>query len=397
MKKHIPFFALGILALSVVTIFCGGCIYTSNVVFPNDGEALYCFLDPQNNHSYLYRIELSSRIPELEAKFDNPVTSIALSEDKKTLFYLEIVEGNAEDKKGTLSLKTLPITEINKPDKAKVICNFRINTDAGVKMGTSFGIGNILPLTAKGIVFVHYIEQENKAVLIKVSIKGAESKTVDEGIVTFTRLSPNGKYLAYVKSEKYKSEKEGKEGFKSKVVVIDSDTLKEVEKKDVGEWEVPPQFAFCPAGKDDFKILYPSNNNELEKPEPKGASVKMHYVSSMQYIAGTNRVFIYGPGEKNSDGALGEICDMNCNMSETIDCKYFLPITWSPDDKFFFLGSNYYLAQYVVAKKIFAVYEFIPPGAEGKKEPEVYSTLLDKLPERDDGDFWKKKEEKGTE
>lgn len=392
MKKRLSGYVLWIM-LCFFPLILTNCIYTSNIVFPNKNEALYCFLDPENAESYLYKIDINTRVPELESKFPHPISAISLSQDRKSLFYFEIVknEGEKDSLKDKLNLKMISLNEIKNTDTAKTICTFLINSQAGAKFGTSWGITNILPIDEKDIAYVLYIEQENKVILAKVDLKNGNVKTIDEGIITYVKISPNLKFIAYTKSQKIRVEKddEGKDMVESSIVILDADSLKEVGKKDVGIWQIPPQFSFLTAGKEDYKIIFPSPESETNQSGPKGAKIQMHYISSLQYISGTKRLFIYGPGEKD-EKAIGEICDLNSNIIETINCGEFLPISWSPDESFFFLGSNNYLAQYIVGRKIFAVYKFIPPKKKDE-EPKIHSMMLRELPENTGKDFWTSK------
>ena len=396
MKKRSYIFIF-LIILSILAVILTGCIYTSNIVFPNKNEAMYCFIDPDKEQSYLYRININTRVPELEAIFPQLVSSISLSQDRKSLFYFEIIKNRGEENdllKDKLNLKMISLADIKNPDKAKTICTFLINANAGAQFGTSWGIANILPINEKDIAFILYIEQENKSVIVKVDLKNGDVKTIDEGIITYLKISPNLKFISYTKSEKIHVDKDdgSDDSLESSIIVLDTDSLKEVEKKNVGRWQIPPQYSFLIAGKDDYKIVFPSPESETNQSGPKGAKIQTHYLSSLQYVSGTKRLFIYGPGEKD-EKSMGEICDLNSNIIEVINCGEFLPLSWSPDESFFFLGSNNYLAQYIAGRKIFAVYKFTPPR-EKDDEPNIHSMMLRELPENTGKDFWESKADK---
>jgi hypothetical protein len=199
---------------------------------------------------------------------------------------------------------------------------------------------------------------------------------VDDGIAVYPRLSSDGKYLAYVDAEKMGEEEDDK-GFKCVLVVLDVGTLKEVEKKDLGTWELPPQFAFLPSADEGYKILYPKTSKEPGLPKPKGVSVDMHYLDSMQYIAGENRLAIYGH-EEGESGGLVEIASLEEHILETFHRNDFVPLAWAPGDRSFFLGKDDSLAQYIPNKKTFVIYVF-----EFDEEPRLYSTREESLPGND--------------
>ena len=383
--------ALVITILPVLAVLlCSSCIYTSNVVFPTDRKALYCFYDEENNTSYLYSIDIHKRQAELETKFDCPIFAIALSEDKKTLFYYELLEtadtdGEEDKADDFLSLNMLAVADLSDTSNAKPICSFQIDSEGGIEYGSTFGAAKIVPLTEKGTAFVVYIVEENLIVLSKVDLEKGKAETIDQGVILYPKLSSNGKYLGYIKAEKEKSDEQGvdeedkEEGFLCVVVVMEIDTMKKVEMKDIGRWEMPPQFAFSPVRGDEYKVLYPELDLTSNAHAPKGVSFEGHFLKSLEYIAGRNCLAIYSP-EDESDKNLVEVTDLDGNIKETFDRGEFIPLAWSPNDRYFFLGKDNYLAQYIVARRIFALYEFVPPSEESE-DPEIRSTLVRKVPD----------------
>ncbi len=279
----------------------------------------------------------------------------------------------------TLTLNRLAVKDVSDYTKAELVCSFKINGEAGMNFASTFGAARIVPTLDKEVAFVNYVEDENLIVLSKVDLKTGGVTAIDRGIVVYPKLSPNGKYLGYVKGEKVKKGgEEEDEGFLSAVVIIDIDEMKKVETTDVGKWKVPPQFDFKPGKGDGYEVLYPTLDVKSDKPLPRGVSMKAHYIDSLQFIAGTNRLSIYGSSEKESHTFI-EVTSLECNIIQTFESGDFVPLTWSPDDRFFFLGKENYLAQYIAARKIFALYEFIPLERDSEK-PEVYSSLVKKLP-----------------
>jgi hypothetical protein len=378
-RAFLVFSALTVLAAAL----SGGCIYTSNVVFPTNDTALYCFYDDSTKSSYLYRIDLNKRRAELIEQFEQPVFAISLSQDREALLYYELFEsmdsGDGDEKvDDTLTLNRIGADDLADYTKAELIRSFKVNGEAGTVFASSFGAARIAPSSDNKGAFVNYVEDENLIVLCKVDFETGGVTVIDRGIVLYPKLSPNGKYLGYVKGEKVKKEGEDDEGFLSALVVVEIEEMKRVETRDVGKWKVPPQFDFHPGKRDGYEVLYPTLDVTSGKRVPEGVSMRSHYVDSLQYIAGTNRLSIYGLSQKEGQNLI-EVTSLDSDIIQTFHRGDFVPLTWSPDDRFFFLGKDEYLAQYIAAKKIFALYEFIPPEADSEK-PKVYSSLVKTLP-----------------
>ncbi len=377
-KRSWVYFSLA----AICSGFLGGCVYTSKVVFPSDQHALYCFYDDEAEISYLYRITSSKREVDLITKFDHPVFALALSKDRETLFYYELFE-DMEPEKGKetgdfLALNMLKIRDLPDTGKAKFICHFKVDEDAGIGFGSTFGAATILPVMEKGMAFVNYVQKEDHVVLSTVDLKTGREIVMEKGIAVYPKLSPDGKYLAYIRAEKEKDDE--KDAWRSVVVVLDVENLKEVEKKDLGIWEIPPEFDFVPAKGKEYEIFYPVGKSNSKSVVPRGVSMKMHYLDTLACIAGSRHLLLYDPKDTRV-----EITGLTGGIQKTFDRKDFIPLAWSPGDRSFFLGRDEYLAEYIMVKKIFVIYRFAPPEDEGKG-PEVYLTLEKEIPGERDSD-----------
>ena len=105
-------------------------------------------------------------------------------------------------------------------------------------------------------------------------------------------------------------------------------------------------------------------------------TVGLIWGSRERQVAGSQRYLLYG-----HEKTLAEVTNLDCGIIETFDRKDFVPLAWSPDDAHVFLGRDEYLAQYVVGRKLFVLYEFSPPSGSGEA-PIVSSYLLRELPDR---------------
>jgi hypothetical protein len=368
-----------LIIILLITAFClSGCLilipYSSNIVFPTDNEALYCFLDQATGESYIYRINLSTGANELMAMLTCPILGLSLSDDKKTLFYFEAfgtneVESDKVD--DILLLKMLPLDDLKNLDKAKTIGSFRFDGEIA-KAGSTGGIHTTLPLLDKGIVFVSYVKEEF-VVLAKVNIESGEVNKIDEGIITYPQLSPNKKFLAYIKSNEIKGENNANtDKYNSSINVLDLNRMKKVEEKYLGIWEFPPRFAFDSRSKDRYKIYYPSKDKELKKDNNTYKGIT--YINS-----GENHLLIGSYSE--NDICVPLLTDLNCNITRILNFGRIalVPITWSPDGRFFLLGSDEYFIQYFVNEDIFRVLQFITPDGDNAK-PQIYSAVFHELP-----------------
>jgi hypothetical protein len=372
------------LAPLMVLVLVSGCTYTSNVVFPEKDKALYCFLDEAEDISYLYGISLFDRQLTLLAEFEQPVFSITLTNDRETLFYYQLnenVEGDSDEDMmdDTLDLKMIQIEDLSQPSEAATLCSFKVNRDAGIAFGSTFGAASIIPLLDRGAAILNYVEDEDVVKLVKVDFENGEIETISDKIAVYPQVSTIGRCLAYLAAAEAIGEEDGEEaeGFDCTVIVLDIDTLKPIEQKNIGRWKTPPRFAFRPDAAEGYEIFYPQHNEESLLPCPKGVSMKMHYLDSIACVAGTRRYLLYG-----HEKTLAEITNLECGIIETFDRKDFVPLAWSPDDAHVFLGRDEYLAQYVVGRKMFVLYEFSPPSGPGEA-PDVFSSLVSELPDRE--------------